>query len=196
MIFELRERRCSRRRQHDARTGAKKPPGEAHQQRASAHSRDSGGHQLVDGEAVAQPTGEQLHRRVDPEEGREDKSIVLLGKAEVILHQRGGDADRAAIDVIEEDGSAEQQHEPSRILSHCAIHGPDGSQSSRNVHKVRTDARWFEARMNARSSTCTRSRQHGVAQRADIHAAKQSEPYFASVMFSESRMSASTRRGY
>ena len=50
--------------------------------------------------------------------------------------------------------------------------------------------RAFEARMNARSSTCTRSRQHGVAQRADIHAAKQSKPYFASVMFSESRMSA------
>ena len=90
-----------------------KPPAKPIRKVLAAHSRNAAGHQFVDGEAIAQPAGEQLHRGVDPEEGREGDAEGFVGQAELALHQRRGDADRAAVDIIEEHRRAEQQDQRS-----------------------------------------------------------------------------------
>ena len=75
---------------------------------------DAAGDQPVDGEAVAQPTGEQLDRRVDPEEGRDGQPEFGRGEPELALHQRRRDGDRPAVDIIEENRGAEQQDQRRR----------------------------------------------------------------------------------
>src|SRR5207237_5079357 len=64
------------------------PAGKAHQESAPGPQKDASRHQFVDRETVAQPTGKELHRRIDPEEGREGDSVRLRGQPESVLHLR------------------------------------------------------------------------------------------------------------
>ena len=68
-------------------------------------------HQPVNREAIAQPAGEQLHRRVNPEEGRDRRPELGRGKPKLALHQRRRYRDRAAVDIVEEHRRAEQDHQ-------------------------------------------------------------------------------------
>ena len=58
-----------------------KPPTKPISNVLPAHSRMPTRHQLVDGEAVAQPAGEQLDRRIDPEEGRDGEAEGFIAES-------------------------------------------------------------------------------------------------------------------
>jgi len=68
-------------------------------------------HQAIDGETVDQPTDRKLHWRINPEEGRGDDAESGGAKSQLRLHQRRGDAYGASVDIVEEDGCAEQRHQ-------------------------------------------------------------------------------------
>ncbi len=64
--------------------------------------------QAVDGESIAQPADDQLDGPVHPEEGRDGEAEFRRRQTEVILEEWRGDANCVAVDIIEEDGCAEQ----------------------------------------------------------------------------------------
>ncbi len=82
-----------------------------HQHRADRPQRDAGGEQAIDAPAVARPADEILDRRIDPEEGRHREPELGRAKPQFGLQQRRGDRDRAAVDIIEQHGEAEQKHQ-------------------------------------------------------------------------------------
>jgi hypothetical protein len=94
--------------QHEQR---EETAGKAHQQGGHSPDQQAGGHQPVDREAIDHPTNNQLHGPVDPEEGGGDQSESGGAELKVALHQRCGNADGPAVDVIEEDRRPEQQDE-------------------------------------------------------------------------------------
>ena len=71
------------------------------------------GQQAVNREAVAQPAHDQLKRSVHPEEGRDRDAIFERRQRKGVLHQRRRNADRAAVYVIQENRSPEQENEHS-----------------------------------------------------------------------------------
>ena len=79
----------------------------------AAHSTIPPAINLYDGEAVAQPADHQLHRGIDPEEGRHRDPEGGRAHAELALHHRRRHRDRAAVDIVEEHRRAEQQHQPA-----------------------------------------------------------------------------------
>ena len=110
--------------EHDAEHEERhEPADEPHQERARGPHQDAAGEQFVDGEAVAQPAGEQLHRRIDPEESGDGETVGFVRKAELALHQRRGDRHRAAVDIIEENRDAEQEDRArsTTLRSRCGM---------------------------------------------------------------------------
>src|SRR5205814_9445603 len=91
--------------QHEQREKAAR---KSHQQRARSPDQDSGCEQLVNREAVAQPTGEQLYRRVDPEEGGNGEAVILVRKLEIAFEDGSTRGKRSPVDIVEEDRDSEQ----------------------------------------------------------------------------------------
>jgi hypothetical protein len=58
-----------------------------------------------------------LDGRIDPEEGGDDQPELGRAEPEFRLHQWSGDADGAAVDVVEEHRSAEQHHQQRRAAA-------------------------------------------------------------------------------
>src|SRR5205085_10106588 len=91
---------------HEQRSEAADKP---HQQGASRPQEDANRHQPVNREAIAQPSREQLHRRINPEESGEGETVGFFRQAKLGFHFGSRYANRAAVDIIEEDRGAQKE---------------------------------------------------------------------------------------
>ena len=70
--------------------------------------REASGEDEIDIEAIDQPTGDELGAGVGPKKSGEKEAEASGGKGEFALKQRRGDGEIATVDVIDEDGEAEE----------------------------------------------------------------------------------------
>ena len=70
--------------------------------------REASGEDEIDIEAIDQPTGDELGAGVGPKKGGEKKAEAGGGDGEFALKQRRGDGEIATVDVVDEDGEAEE----------------------------------------------------------------------------------------
>ena len=70
--------------------------------------REASGEDEIDIEAIDQPTGDELGAGVGPKKSGEKEAEASGGKGEFALKQRRGDGEIAAVDVVDEDGEAEE----------------------------------------------------------------------------------------
>ena len=96
---------------HPKHEQGSEPAGECREQRAPRPQQNAQPEQSIDRKSVAQSSGKQLHGGIDPEEGREGDAVGFGREPEFPGHQRCSNADRAPIDVVQENRRAEEKYE-------------------------------------------------------------------------------------